>query len=156
MLLRYTECEFAEIQAAARDAGLTPSGYAADAALAMATGAKPPSTAPWRSALLELMDARRQRGVRRCEESSDPRRGPAEQLPKIVRSRVRAFIGTPTSGIRMHVRDMSVVFCAQRPDGVEDAQRKGLGEAVGYRHEGRVPDRPVHVLDDCGNVALRR
>ena len=36
MLLRYTESAFAEIGAAARDAGLTPSGYTADAALAMA------------------------------------------------------------------------------------------------------------------------
>ena len=60
MLLRYTEAEFAEIGAAARDAGLTPSGYAADAALSLATGAQPPTTAPWRSALLELMDARGQ------------------------------------------------------------------------------------------------
>jgi hypothetical protein len=58
MLLRHTEAEYADIAAAARDAGLTPSGYAADAALAVATGAQPPSTAPWRSALLELMDAR--------------------------------------------------------------------------------------------------
>jgi Bacterial mobilisation protein (MobC) len=60
MLPRYTESEFAAIGAAAGDAGLTPSGYAADTALAMATGAQPPSTAPWRSAVLELMDARGQ------------------------------------------------------------------------------------------------
>jgi hypothetical protein len=60
MLLRYSKSEFADICAAARDAGLTPSGYAADAALAMATGTQPPTTAPWRSVLLELMDARSQ------------------------------------------------------------------------------------------------
>jgi hypothetical protein len=60
ILLRYTEIEFAVIAAAARDAGLTPSGYTAEAALATATHAQPPSTAPWRSVLLELMDARAQ------------------------------------------------------------------------------------------------
>ena len=43
MLLRYSVAEFAQIDAAARDAGLTPSGYAAAAALAMATGAPPPA-----------------------------------------------------------------------------------------------------------------
>ena len=58
MLLRYTEAEYADIAAAARDAGLTPSGYTAEAALATATHAPPPSTAAWRSVLLELMDAR--------------------------------------------------------------------------------------------------
>jgi hypothetical protein len=60
VLLRYTESEFAEIGAAARDAGLTASSNAAGAPLAMATGAQAPTTAPWRSALLELMDARNQ------------------------------------------------------------------------------------------------
>ena len=58
MLLRYTEAEYADIAAAARDAGLTPSGYTAEAALATATHAPPPSTAAWRSVLLELVDAR--------------------------------------------------------------------------------------------------
>src|SRR3954453_438230 len=60
ILLRYTETEFAAIAAAARDAGLTPSGYTAEAALATATRTQPPRTAPWRAALLELMDARAQ------------------------------------------------------------------------------------------------
>jgi len=58
--LRYTGDEYAAIAAAARDAGLTPTGYAAEAALAAATGARAPSTAPRRLALLELMAARNQ------------------------------------------------------------------------------------------------
>lgn len=58
--LRYTEHEYAALAAAARLAGLTVTGYAADAALAAATNAEPPSTAPWRAALLELMEARTQ------------------------------------------------------------------------------------------------
>jgi hypothetical protein len=60
ILLRYTETEFAAIAAAARDAGLTPSGYTAEAALATATHTQPPSTEPWRAVLLELMEARAQ------------------------------------------------------------------------------------------------
>jgi hypothetical protein len=60
LLLRYTFDEFAHIAQAARDAGLTPTGYAAEAALAASENAEPPHTAPWRSALLELMDARAQ------------------------------------------------------------------------------------------------
>ena len=59
-MLRYTAEEFTAIEQAARDAGLTPTGYAAEAALAAAAGTDAPSTAPWRSALLELMDARGQ------------------------------------------------------------------------------------------------
>lgn len=60
VMLRYTEEEFAAIEHAARGTGLTPTGYAAEAALAAAVGSDAPSTAPWRSALLELMDARSQ------------------------------------------------------------------------------------------------
>lgn len=59
-MLRYTEQEFTTIKQAARDAGLTPTGYAAEAALAAAVGTDAPSNAPWRLALLELMDARGQ------------------------------------------------------------------------------------------------
>lgn len=59
-MLRYTEEEFAAIKQAARDAGLTPTGYAAEAALAAAVGSDAPITAPWRSAMRELMDARAQ------------------------------------------------------------------------------------------------
>jgi hypothetical protein len=60
LLVSYTHAEFAAIAQAARDAGLTPTGYAAEAALAAAHAADPPHNAPWRSALLELMDARGQ------------------------------------------------------------------------------------------------
>lgn len=58
--LRYTEREYAALAAAAHLAGLTPSGYAAEAALAAATSGQPPSTAPWRAALVELIEARTQ------------------------------------------------------------------------------------------------
>ncbi len=58
--LRVSHHEHAAIAAAARDAGLTPSGYAAEAAIAAATTAQPPSTAPWRTALAELIEARTQ------------------------------------------------------------------------------------------------
>jgi len=57
---RYTPEEYTAIATAARDAGLTPTGYTAEAALATATGTNPPSTAPWRAVLLELIEARNQ------------------------------------------------------------------------------------------------
>lgn len=60
MKLRYTDDEFAAVAQAAREAGLTPTGYAAEAALAAALRTEAPSTAPWRVALLELMEARGQ------------------------------------------------------------------------------------------------
>jgi hypothetical protein len=58
--LRYSEDEFAVVQAAARRSGLTPSGFAAEAAIAAARGAEPPAGEPWREALAEVMAARAQ------------------------------------------------------------------------------------------------
>ena len=58
--MRYTHDEYATIAGAARDAGLTPTGYVADTALATAQGSRTPTTAPWRTALLELIEARTQ------------------------------------------------------------------------------------------------
>ncbi len=58
--LRYTEAEYAAVAEAARASGLTPTGYAAEAALAAAQGLDAPSMAPLREALLELMAARGQ------------------------------------------------------------------------------------------------
>ncbi|NAZ85233.1 plasmid mobilization protein [Kineococcus indalonis] len=58
--LRCSEEEFTALAAAARLAGLTVSGYAAEAALAAARGAEAPSTAPLRAALVEVMAARSQ------------------------------------------------------------------------------------------------
>ena len=58
--IRYTDTEYATIAQAAREAGLTPTGYAAEAALATARGTATPTTTPWRVALLELADARTQ------------------------------------------------------------------------------------------------
>lgn len=58
--LRYSEVELADVAAAARRAGLTPSGFAAEAALAAARGTQPPSSEPWREALTEVMAARAQ------------------------------------------------------------------------------------------------
>ncbi len=58
--LRLSHDEYASIAAAARDAGLTPSGYAAETALAAAVGTDPPTATPWRAALAELIEARTQ------------------------------------------------------------------------------------------------
>ncbi|GAA4972499.1 plasmid mobilization protein [Kineococcus glutinatus] len=58
--LRCTEEEFTALATAARLAGLTVSGYAAEAALAAARGVEAPSTAPLRAALVEVMAARSQ------------------------------------------------------------------------------------------------
>jgi len=58
--LRVSHDEYSAIAGAARDAGLTPTGYAAEAALAAAAGDDPPSQAPWRTALAELIEARTQ------------------------------------------------------------------------------------------------
>ena len=58
--VRYTHEEYAAIIGAACDTGLTPTGYVAEAALAAANNSQTPSTAPWRAALLELMEARTQ------------------------------------------------------------------------------------------------
>jgi hypothetical protein len=58
--LRLSEGEFAELAEAAVIAGLTPSGYAAEAALATARGTMLPADQPWRPALREVMAARTQ------------------------------------------------------------------------------------------------
>lgn len=58
--LRYTDEEYEAVERAAQTAGLTPTGYVAEAALAAANSLEPPRSAPWRSALLELMDTRNQ------------------------------------------------------------------------------------------------
>ena len=60
LLLRCTEEEYAALTAAAGRAGLTPSGYAAEAAIAAAKGSEPPRAEPWRQALAEVMAARAQ------------------------------------------------------------------------------------------------
>jgi len=57
---RTTTEEYALLAEAARSAGLTPSGYAAEAALAAAQGVRAPSLMPVREALVELMAARTQ------------------------------------------------------------------------------------------------
>ena len=58
--LRYSEHEYNAVTRAAHATGLTATGYVAEAALAAATCAEPPTTAPWRAALTELMEARTQ------------------------------------------------------------------------------------------------
>lgn len=58
--LRYTDEEYAAVERAAYAAGLTPTGYVAEAALAAAASVEPPRFTPWRSTLVELMDARNQ------------------------------------------------------------------------------------------------
>ena len=60
MHLRYTLEEYATIASAARDTGLTPTGYVAEAALAAANNTQTPSPAPWRTVLLKLIEAHAQ------------------------------------------------------------------------------------------------
>lgn len=60
ILLRCTDEEYADLTAAAARSGLTPSGYAAEAAVAAARDNAPPASEPWREALNEVMQARAQ------------------------------------------------------------------------------------------------
>ena len=60
MKLRYSAAELDDITAAAARAGLTPTGYTTEAALAAARGTRPPAAEPWREALTEVMAARAQ------------------------------------------------------------------------------------------------
>jgi hypothetical protein len=60
MMLRYDDAEFAAVLDAAKRSGLTPSGIAAEVALAYATESQPPVGDPLREALIELMQARTQ------------------------------------------------------------------------------------------------
>lgn len=58
--IAYDVDELTAVRAAATAAGLTPTGYVAEAALAAATGATPPMAQPLREVLLELIAARTQ------------------------------------------------------------------------------------------------
>lgn len=58
--LRLSCEEHADIAAAARQSGLTPTGYAAEVILATAREAAPPVPEPLRVALADLLDARTQ------------------------------------------------------------------------------------------------
>nr|WP_218566463.1 DUF1778 domain-containing protein [Vallicoccus soli] len=60
MFSRFSNDEYALLAEAARAAGLTLTGYVAEAALAAARGVHAPSTLPLREALVELMAARTQ------------------------------------------------------------------------------------------------
>jgi hypothetical protein len=60
IMLRYDDAEFTAVLDAAKRSGLTPSGYAAEVALAFATESRPPEGDPLREALVELMQARTQ------------------------------------------------------------------------------------------------
>ena len=60
LMLRYDDAEYAADAAAAAKTGLTPTGYAAQVALAAATETTPPVAEPLREALAELMAARTQ------------------------------------------------------------------------------------------------
>jgi ribosomal protein S12 methylthiotransferase accessory factor YcaO len=57
-MVRLSEAEYTDTATAAREAGLTPSGYAAEAALAAARAEEPPARQPLRVALAELIAAR--------------------------------------------------------------------------------------------------
>ena len=58
VMLRVSETEYADVAEAAREAGLTPSGYAAEATLAAARAGDAPAREPLRLALAELVTAR--------------------------------------------------------------------------------------------------
>jgi len=58
--LRLSDGEFRDVVTAARRAGLTPTGYAAEATLAAARAVPPPSVEPWREVLAEFLQARAQ------------------------------------------------------------------------------------------------
>jgi hypothetical protein len=58
--LRLSEREFADLADAGAKVGLTPSGYAAEAALAAARAEPPSASEPWRRALSEVIAARTQ------------------------------------------------------------------------------------------------
>ena len=58
--LRLSPDEFADIESAARSAGLTPTGYAAEVTVATARQTPTPVTEPLRVALADLLDARAQ------------------------------------------------------------------------------------------------
>jgi hypothetical protein len=60
MMLRFDDAEFEALLDAAKRSGLTPSGYAAEVALAIANESQPPEGDPLREALVELMQARTQ------------------------------------------------------------------------------------------------
>jgi hypothetical protein len=55
---RYDEGEMAVVTAAASRAGMTPSGYVAATALAVASGSRPPDASGDRELLAELLQAR--------------------------------------------------------------------------------------------------
>jgi uncharacterized protein (DUF1778 family) len=60
VLVRLSDAEYEALVAAAAGAGLTPTGYVAEVAVAAATGGRGPVVAPEREALLELVQARTQ------------------------------------------------------------------------------------------------
>ena len=59
-MIRLTDEEYTAVAVAAGLAGLTRSGFAAEAAVAAARGTQPPRAEPWREALTEVMAARAQ------------------------------------------------------------------------------------------------
>jgi len=60
MLVRYTEDEYGAVAGAAGRAGLAPTSYVAEAALAAARDTPAPSASPLRELAVELMQARLQ------------------------------------------------------------------------------------------------
>jgi hypothetical protein len=95
--LRLDEGEYGEVCRAAAAAGLTPTGFAAEAALAAARGTQARDAAPLREALGELIAARTQ--VRRfgtnvnqavAALNADPGAGAPEWLGSAVRLAARA------------------------------------------------------------------
>ena len=75
---RLSVAEYAQLAAAAREAGLTPSGYAAELTLAAARGTDPPAREPLRVLLAEMVAARADlvRFLRLLDGTSSPSQSP--------------------------------------------------------------------------------
>ncbi len=121
--IRYTDDEYATLTDAARLAGLTPTGYAGDAALAAARDAAPPSTAPWRLALAELMAARGQ--VRRFGSNVNQAARALNALGEAPDWLDRAVAATERAVVRLDEAAASVAATARadRPGSRQRASR---------------------------------
>jgi hypothetical protein len=123
--IRYTDDEYATLADAARLAGLTPTGYAAEAALAASRDAAPPSTAPWRLALAELMAARGQ--VRRFGSNVNQAARALNALGEAPEWLDRAMAVTERAVARLDEAAASVAAAARadRPSNRQRASRTG-------------------------------
>jgi hypothetical protein len=121
--IRYTDDEYTDLADAARLAGLTPTGYAGEAALAAARNTAPPSTAPWRVALAELMAARGQ--VRRFGSNINQAARALNALGEVPEWLDRAVAATERAVTRLDEAAANVAAAARadRPGSRQPASR---------------------------------